>query len=297
LGRFLGTAGVILAVSLTAAAGAASAGSHTHAATPRKCRQHRGKCHRKQRAVTTPSAAPTTTTAAAPTQDYQGSPPSEYIALGDSITAGYSATEGSDYVSLLFAHYRNTLGVDELANFGKPGETSTSLLGSQLSSALAGINGPSDTKVVTIDIGLNDYFGDKCTFGSDPCTQTFEANFSSALSQIQAALDADPGPEPLIALAYYNTFSGTGTDWEWAMNTVLFGQSMSWGCTDTGSELGLNDAIAQIAGHYGAEIANTYAAFQAAGQSYIDQNTLHPNDAGHRAIADAVIAAAQSPCT
>ena len=249
--------------------------------------------------MTTPTAAPATATAPAPpvTTDGQGPPGNEYVALGDSITAGYSASEGSDYVSLLFAHYRNTLGVNQLANFGKAGETSTSLFGSQLPSALAEISGPSDTRVVTIDIGLNDYFGERCTFGSDPCTQAFEANFSSALSRLQAALDADPGPEVLIALAYYNTFSGTGTDSEWAMNTVLFGKSMSWSCTDTGDELGLNDAIAQIAGQHGAEIANTYAAFEQAGQSYIDPSTLHPNDAGHRAIADAVIAAAPSPCT
>jgi lysophospholipase L1-like esterase len=287
-----------LAVSLLVAGGVAHASTHAPAGAAKKCRQHRGKCHRKQRTLTTPSAAPSAANPAPSTIiDSSGTPPSEYVALGDSITAGYSASEGSDYVSLLFAHYRNTLGVNQLANFGKPGETSTSLLGHQLSSALAEINGPSDTRVVTFDIGLNDYFGQNCTFGSDPCTQTFLANFSSALSQIRAALDADPGPEDLITLAYYNTFSGTGTDQEWAMNTVLFGKSMAWSCTDTGDELGLNDAIAQVAGRYGAEIANTYAAFEQAGQSYIDQSTLHPNDAGHRALANAVINAAPSPCT
>jgi lysophospholipase L1-like esterase len=258
------------------------------ASVAKKCKHHkkkRRKGHKKAKkckkhSPSKPSGAPTPTT-----------PGPEYIELGDSISAGLGAsTPANSFVSLLFAHYKSTLGVTSIDRLGQPGATSASLLSSQLGSAVNEINGPSDTRVVTIDIGGNDGLSG-CAFGASPCTDVFKSNFTQALSQLQGALAGDPGDEPLIAMAYYNPESGVGGTPESSRDTQLLGAAKLLDCSDTGDEVGLNDAIAQIAGAHGALLANPYPVFKANGQAYISGDHLHPNDPGHSAIADAFIAA------
>jgi lysophospholipase L1-like esterase len=216
-----------------------------------------------------------------------------YVALGDSVAAGVGAS--LSYVDRLLPHYQSTLGVTLLSNRSRSGETSGSIRTSgQLASALADINAPSDTRVVTINIGGND--GSDCNDRWADCA--FRSNLSATLSDLSAALDADPGPEALIVMAYYNPASGLGgeapSSGEWWYERQLFGTDLVIDCEiTTGPRVGINDVIFQEARRHGALLADAYTAMKPGGQAFMAG--IHPNDAGHAAIADA-FREASVPC-
>jgi acyl-CoA thioesterase I len=92
-----------------------------------------------------------------------------WIALGDSLTAGYGAAEGHDYPTVL----GKRLGV-RILNFGTSGATSADGLG-RMSEVLQ-----ADPKVVLLCYGGND------TLNSVPHEQTFE-NLRQMVDQIHQA--------------------------------------------------------------------------------------------------------------
>lgn len=129
-----------------------------------------------------------------------------YVALGDSVAAS-----SDSYVHVLFEFLRSPDGggLDTLDNRARFGENSTTLrTNGQLAEAIADIDQPSDTKVVTIDIGGNDR---STCGGAIPswhlASCPFAANFEATLTDLQAALGQDPGSESLIAMTYYNPAS------------------------------------------------------------------------------------------
>jgi lysophospholipase L1-like esterase len=209
-----------------------------------------------------------------------------YLALGDSVAVCCASSPEKTYVGRLFSEYQSTLGVTQLSNRAQGGETSGSIRapGGQLDHALSDINAATDTRAVTIDIGGNDRYA--CADSWDTCP--YRANLAATLSDLKAALAADPGDETFIAMAYYNPASGLGGD-EPRYDRGLLGSDLTISCqTSAGPEVGLNDVIFQEAGRYGAGVADAYPAFKAGGQSFM-ADSLHPNDAGHAAIADAFL--------
>jgi lysophospholipase L1-like esterase len=285
LARRLGVA--LLAALLVCAAVAPSAPASPRAAIAMGCKKKHRKHprHRKRKKCKSESKGP-----AAPAPENGA-----YVALGDSLSAGVGASSwATSYVAQLMAHYRSALGVSVLYRRGLPGESSSSMRGWQLQTALADIDGPTDTRIVTIDIGGNDIrLG--CRFGADLCTATFESNFSQTLGDLQAALDRDPGPETVIAGTLYNWYAGSLSFQKGPFDQDLLGFSKRLSCADTGAEVGLNDAIAQVASAHGALLADPYPAFEAAGHRYIYSDGIHPNDLGYAAITNAFLAA-RSPC-
>ena len=193
-----------------------------------------------------------------------------YVALGDSLGTGFGASSADKgYVGLLYSEYQTTLGVNQLSNRSVDGETSSSMLTSgQLTAALADINADSDTRAVTIDIGGNDGLGGSCPGAWDESGSChFRANFAYILGQLQAALDADPGTETFTTMAYYNP--GVGGPMEAYYDPVLFGNNLSVTCSDTSTDVGLNDIIDEEAATLGIPVANPYPAFEQAGQSFM----------------------------
>ena len=184
-------------------------------------------------------------------------------------------------------------------NVGVSGETSSSILGSQLSNALAAINDPgTDTTVVTIDIGGNDI---NCptapvTFSDClPALRRFAQNFTTLLDAINGALANDPGQEQLIVMAYYNPWSGRVGEETTATAAVSpLGPDGKIDCAADEATLGLNDRIACVGAQHGAELADVYPPF--VGKGTIDPDltmnppgwfadVVHPNDLGHAVIA------------
>ena len=208
-----------------------------------------------------------------------------YVALGDSV-----ATPSDSYVYVLFGFLRTPEGggLDTLYNRARSGEDSATLrTNGQLTTAIADIDGSSDTKVVTIDIGGNDRF---VCGGSSPIWHLpscpFAGNFDATLADIQAALERDPGAETLVAMTYYNPASGTGTVQEQDYDRALLGTDLQLYCAPSGDpRLGLNDRIACISPSHGAAVADVYPAFKAGGQALMS-DSLHPNSQGQAMIAD-----------
>jgi lysophospholipase L1-like esterase len=207
-----------------------------------------------------------------------------YVALGDSV----AAPSGS-YVHLLFDALRADpdFGTDTLYNRARAGETSGSLrTGGQLATAIADIDRPSDTKVVTIDIGGND----RAPCGGPPPTWhlptcPFADNFDASIADLVAALKRDLGEEPLVAMAYYNPASGTGSAQERDFDAGLLGTDRELFCAPPGDpRLGLNDRIACITRDHGAFAADVYADFKLGGQALMADG-LHPNGDGQAVIA------------
>lgn len=213
-----------------------------------------------------------------------------YVALGDSVTVGWRSTAGNSFVDSLFSDYGASLGADQILNRAQPGASGASLRnGGQLTTALADINAPSDTVAVTLGIGGYDaLLATSCPgHWDDSSVCTLPADFAYITTQLQIALDGDPGSEPFTVLAYYNPQSGTGGAQETSVDHALLGNNLKVGCADAGSNLGLNDVIYQEAGELGLPVADAYPAIKQAGQADIDPDHLHPNNAGHAAIAEA----------
>jgi hypothetical protein len=119
----------------------------------------------------------------------------------------------------------------------------------------------------------------------------FRYNFFATLSDLRAALDSDPGPESFAAMAYYNPASGLGGAGrpypEPVADRGLLGTDFVLDCkTTAGTRVGLNDVIYQEAGRRGVLVADPYLAFKEGAQSFMADD-VHPNDAGHAAIAAA----------
>jgi lysophospholipase L1-like esterase len=208
-----------------------------------------------------------------------------YVALGDSVAA-----PSDSYVSIFFQFLRTSEGggLDTLRNRAVSGADSTTLrTNGQLATAIADIDLPSDTKVVTIDIGGNDRLlcgGVSPSWHLSTCP--FGANFDATLADLQGALGRDPGAEALIAMAYYNPASGTGTTQEQDYDRGLLGTDLAIFCAPSEDpRLGLNDRISCIASSRAALVADVYPAFKLGGQALMSGDGIHPSSQGQAVIA------------
>jgi lysophospholipase L1-like esterase len=219
-----------------------------------------------------------------------------YVALGSSLSNGYrseSSPTSKGFVGRLFSDYQASLAVNRLLNEAEDGASSTSLRSKgQLLRGLADINAASDTKALTIEIGGNEAIGESSCPGHwhQPGVCPVRANLAYILSKLETALGADPGAERFTTMAYYNPSSRTGSAQEASLDRSLLGNNLRVGCSDSGTNVGLNDVIYQEAGKLGVPVANPYPGFKQHGQAYMTQADslhIHPNDAGYSAIAQA----------
>lgn len=211
--------------------------------------------------------------------------PGLYVALGDSISAGDGASSAfRQWVKLYYGHLQsNGSGVTELLKLARGGATSDDVRSRQLGSAVGAINGASDAKAVTIDVGLNDLFLDsKCpTVNATTCPVA--ANLREILAGLNAALTNDPGDETLQIMENYNPHIGTPN--ESATRQLLLGNDGRVDCSGTGEAVGLNDLLHCIGIEQRATPVDVLPIFDAAGEAFLAPDHVHPNDAGHRAIA------------
>jgi lysophospholipase L1-like esterase len=230
-----------------------------------------------------------------------------YIALGDSLSFGIGATSAEKAFVELIRQYLSTDA--ELINLGVPGHTSDDMLQTgKVDEAIAIIaeravdaNASNDVQLITLEIGGNDllriYYSQVQT-GTCPdveaalnrpeCSQSlrdaldgFRPNFETALAQLrEAAPDV-----PVVVMTLYNPFDFLGALGE-------LGTLSLEGRSGTAFAEGMNDIIrGVVADHENVLIAEVYEAFDDRAGSLISSDFIHPNDAGYRAMADAVIAA------
>jgi lysophospholipase L1-like esterase len=250
-----------------------------------------------------PTASPTSAPSATPVPGV-----APYFSLGDSIADAEGASSRElGYVPLFAAEAWAILGLpgdpSQRGDFGRRGgETSTSMLapGGQLDIATAEIRrrnsdgDPSnDVQLITLDIGGNDFRS--LTRSTSPCrtditsqacqqavaevTATFTANYPVILQRIRESA----GPDAIvIAMAFYNPFSGTGQPLDAPGDLVA-------------EAIGGEARSAAVAPPVNAVWVDLFALFrgQAPELTHIadDPSDIHPNDAGHAAIAGALAAA------
>ncbi len=215
-----------------------------------------------------------------------------YVALGDSITAGNGASSVfKSWVELYYGYLQtNGSGVTDLRNSGRAGATSTDLRNGQLGPAVAAINASSDTKAVTISIGLNDVapggqiYDPNCPTANAP-TCPLAGNLRAILAALNTTLPTDPGDETVQLMEFYNPDIGTQS--ESATRQLLLGSDGKVDCSGTGAALGVNDLIHCISIEQGATPIDVLPIFDAAGEAFLAPDHRHPNDAGHLAIANA----------
>ncbi len=230
-----------------------------------------------------------------------------YIALGDSLSEGVGASRPAATGFVPLVH--ESLGSEfELLNLGHSGDTSQQLLDhGHLDRAVAEIeqrngNGDAsdDVKLVTLEIGGNDllrlYFSlvrtgvcpdvatslskAECSDALASAFHNFEPNLAIALDRLHDA-DSSLG---VILLTLYNPFSHLGALGE-------LGDLSLEGRPGTPFPEGLNDLIRAASERNDVVLADVYPRFQGNTQGLISSDFIHPNDAGYRAIADAVVEA------
>jgi lysophospholipase L1-like esterase len=204
-----------------------------------------------------------------------------YVALGDSISAGVgSSSLSKGWVTLYFGYLASIGSVTKVHNLAIPGYTTTTLRRLAVPRAVSVIDGPHDTVRVTVNIGGNDL----CDSANAPeCP--IGGNLRAILTTLNEALARDPGDESIQIMEMYNPSVGLAR--ERASRTYLLGSDLRVDCSGAGNAIGLNDLLRCIALQNNAVPVDVLPVFDAAGARFLAEDHLHPNDAGHRAIAEA----------
>jgi lysophospholipase L1-like esterase len=214
-------------------------------------------------------------------RDSSGETPQDvYISLGDSVAAGdgASAPASTGFAALLAAREEVSL-----RNLAVSGATTQDVIDEQAGKALVAIQA-GRVAFVTISAGGNDLatliLNPACV--EDPAPPS--CPLAETLARVEANLDRllryirDANQQvPVVLLAYPNLFSGTGHAWEEPAGRVL---------------PHLAETIRDVAARYDhVTVADPSEAFEGrAGElTHVLDEAFdpHPNDAGHRAIADA----------
>lgn len=265
-----------------------------------------------------PPSGSTATGAAEPTPTLAADQPTRYLALGDSLAAGYQPGTGDDpdggYPASVLAGLRAERPEAQvtLVNLGCTGETTETFVaggrctypeGSQLRAALAALSSPGPpVDVVTLDIGANDVLGCLSTGQLDTaCAADSVASAATALDTSLRQLRAAAPRARIVVLDYYNPLLAAWT-------TGPDGERLARAST---TSLGaLNSAIAVAARTSGAQVAPVSTAFSSADfqvpsgqrlpvnvQRVCDltwmctRGDIHTNDAGNAVLGEAVMRA------
>lgn len=208
-----------------------------------------------------------------------------YASLGDSIAAGSGASDAATtgWVPLVAAREEGVTAF----NVAVAGATTQDLIDEQLARVLSISNG-GRVRFVTISAGGNDLAGlvPNAACVEDPLPAS--CPLEEALAAVEANLETivrqlrDSNRRmPIVLLAYPNFFSGTGHPFEAPAGRVL---------------PRLNAVIEEVASRYDrVTVAHPWDAFDGNGGQLTgvlgEPFDPHPNDAGHRAIAEAVATA------
>ncbi len=240
-----------------------------------------------------------------------------YLALGDSVPAGVGLQGAPDYTSLLTglleqgynpAADKVTPGAGvgfDAVDLSDPGETTATLIRDQLEPALRLItdretnrNPFDDVEVVTVTIAGNDLFGpavQACILTTAPagCQATIEGaltGIEERLGGILGDLTAAAGRDTeVVVTTYYNPIGSCLLDQQNPAADVIADVALEGGSLPgvLVLEAGLNDVVREVAAGAGAQVAELFGALD--GSHYIGgRDCLHPNLAGHTAIAGIV---------
>ncbi|MFJ1753391.1 SGNH/GDSL hydrolase family protein [Kitasatospora sp. NPDC088134] len=249
-----------------------------------------------------------------------------YLALGDSLAAGYQSTPGGGHVvGRGYAQdLAGTLGARaeaegrpfEFTDLGCPGETTGSMAdggcpyphsfsGSQLAAAVAWLKAHrNDETLVTIDIGANDV--QRCAAGGSldlPCALKGIDQVRTGLDRILGELRAAAGPRTrIVGMNLYDPFLAVWTTGEQGRATATASVPLAGALN---AVIGAVDARHRVPT---ADVAGAFSTYSFLPSVPLDgqqvplnvarilqwtnmaRGDIHANDAGYRVIADAFLA-------
>jgi len=230
------------------------------------------------------------------------------VAVGDSVAAGIGSSN-PDELGYVPRFHRAVLSEDcadgdpdacphlELVTFAVPGATSSALIADQLGPAVAEIvaragdgDPGNDVEYITVTIGGNDAFNPiigACAGGVTPeCESTIASVFGTYTTNLALILGALRSAAPEVEIGIMTYYNPLGSCHFAALaplgDLVLEG----------GGPLpaGLNDIIRGVAAATGVTVVETYGLLD--GKDLVGgSDCLHPDNSGHRKIADAYVGA------
>jgi lysophospholipase L1-like esterase len=205
-----------------------------------------------------------------------------YLALGDSLGVGLlsSLPETRGYVAQFHALLQQRAGRGiQLDNLSVSGETTRSMIANgQLDAALRTIAAAQANgwrvSPITIDIGGNDMLAlrDKTDAAREAGLADFRANVAAIFDRVAAAITRDGArTSDILTMTVYNPYAGD----------PAVARSLAWWAER------FNAALAEEAGWRGIAVAPVYERFRGQEQAltFVPLD-FHPNNRGHRAIAE-----------
>jgi len=193
--------------------------------------------------------------------------PVYYVALGDSLAAGFASPPGQGYANDLLTYLQATVPNLQLVDLGCSSETTTTMieggicsypLGSQLAAATAFLAAHQGSVVlVTIDNGGNDYLA--CLDSQPPsynaqCISNTNKSVTANLTTIMSQLRAAAGPTvPILGMNYFDPFLDYWP--EGASGVAIAKESV----TVLGT---VNSTITSVYAAFSAPVADVATAFQ-----------------------------------
>ncbi|MEO7294955.1 MAG: SGNH/GDSL hydrolase family protein [Candidatus Limnocylindria bacterium] len=226
-----------------------------------------------------------------------------YIAIGDSVTFGIGVQQPrSEGFPAVLGDLLATGDppISETRVFAVPGQTATGFLEARLDDVLVAIDELGDrVELVTIGLGANELLrirrepacvadpsGATCASAVTDATTEAAGALDTVVASVQQALDANGSDARILLLAYYNP------DVEPIAVATVVGADGIVACDPGDGAPGLNDRIACVADARGVELVDLYAAFLGRENELtrFGVGDVHPNEAGHAAIAEAIAA-------
>lgn len=245
--------------------------------------------------------------------------PQWYLALGDSLAAGYQPGKGDNktggYVGGVLAHLKQTDPGVQLENLACSGETTITMLGGgkcsypegdQVDAAVAFLKTHPQTSLVTLDIGANDVQTCATPTGIDlKCVGQGLQDVTKNMPNIMGKLRAAAPNARIVVANYYNPFLAA-----WLLGSS--GQSLAKASVTLQEQLnGSIEGAAKAVGAPTADVATAFSSTDFTDTVKVDpygelplnvaricewtwmcsQQNIHANDAGYAVMAKTVIAA------
>ncbi len=208
-------------------------------------------------------------------------PGDTYLALGDSLAAGWTVGDPSEsYVGRIAAQLKQNTPQIEVRNLSIPGETTASMQRGQLQAAIAFIQQEQAAgrrvSPITLDIGGNDA---NAALRADTATRTraierVQQNLGTILDALLAAARSSSGERTadIVVMNYYNPYGGDLND---QTSPAYWTNQLNLAIASAATERGI--PISDVASEFGGGLAYRY--------TYITSGDLHANADGHRVIA------------
>jgi lysophospholipase L1-like esterase len=220
-------------------------------------------------------------------------PGDTYLALGDSLAAGWTVGDPSEsYVGRIATQLKSSKPDIDIRNLSVPGETSGSFRSGQLQAATEFIRQEQAAgrrvSPITLDIGGNDA---NAVRGADDATRTrtikrVQDNLGVILDELLVASRSPSGDRTadVVVMNYYNPYGGDPAD---QTSPAYWSDQLNQAIARAAADRGI--PVADVASEFGGGLAYRY--------TYIVTGDIHANADGHRVIASEFWEALRYPGT